>query len=614
MQPARPRRPCGLATLGTGSGLIRAYALLAVATVWAVDAWGGQTTLPDAVRPGAVRPGEEQVRPTRPEPEAVFQVPPAVERPLDVDEGERIQVARFELQGFVERDALGIDRAEIEALLAEQRAARPEGFTVGHLQEVARALTQYYRSKGLILAQAFVPVQTVEDGAVTIEVMEGRLGDVVAEGNEYFGTGLLTDPFAGLLGEPVTKERMEEVLLRLGDYDGLSMFGVFQPGRSVGTTDLVLRVQEERVFEAAVRYDNHGLIETGRRRLRLDGFVNNVTRAGDTLSLTAQHSDLPENLFFWRAAYERPVLGPRDFVGLSYDLNQFRVAGDFRDQRITSDTKTAHVWWERSFIRSRQRNLYGKLDLARKRARTRIRGVERSIDNLAVLSLELNWDNVDARFAGLNAARLQINQGFNDFLGAMGDAEAGANASVPPSRRGGNGEFASGQFTKVWLSASRLQALTPVSEKLRHHSLLVRLEYQWSPDLLVPLEQYAIGGPNNVRAFQPTEALFDRALFGSIEWIINAPGIADRPSMFGNRTWGELIQLSFFYDYAVGLNNSPIDNVEKHTEVFDGAGFSLSFTNPNVFSTKFTFGFPLGNPRPQNERDPQYWIDFNFFY
>ena len=358
---------------------------------------------------------------------------------------------------------------------------------------------------------------------------------------------------------------MEEILLRLSDYDGLSMFGVFQPGQSVGTADLLLRVQEERKFEGIARYDNHGLFETGRRRLRLDGFVNNVTRAGDTLSLTAQHSDLPENLFFWRAAYERPIFGPRDFIGISWDVNKFKVGGEFADQRITSDTKNAHIWWDRSIIRSRQRNLSTRVDLARKRARTRIRGQERSLDNLAVLSLEATYDSVDGRWAGLNAAQIQLSRGFNDFLGAMGDRFEADNASVQPSRLGGNGEFAEGEFTKLWLSLSRLQSLTPISEKLRHHSILIRTEVQWSPDLLVPLEQYAIGGPNNVRAFQPTEALFDRAAFGSIEWIVNAPGIADEPSMFGNRTWGELIQISMFYDYAVGLNNSRPSTTLKST-------------------------------------------------
>ena len=64
-------------------------------------------------------------------------------------------------------------------------AERPEGFTVGRLQEVADDVTRYYRDKGLILAQAFVPVQTVDEGIVHIQIMEGVLGRVVTEVGEH---------------------------------------------------------------------------------------------------------------------------------------------------------------------------------------------------------------------------------------------------------------------------------------------------------------------------------------------------------------------------------------------------------------------------------------------
>ena len=96
----------------------------------------------------------------------------------------------------------------------------------------------------------------------------------------------------------------------------------------------------------------------------------------------------------------------------------------------------------------------------------------------------------------------------DDLFGAMGK-RAGR---IPPSRQGRNQEFARGDFTKIFLSASRLQSLTPLWEKLRHHSLLFRMEAQWSGDLLVPLEQYSVGGPTNVRAYQPTEQLLDKAM------------------------------------------------------------------------------------------------------
>ena len=137
-------------------------------------------------------------------------------------------------------------------------------------------------------------------------------------------------------------------------------------------------------------------------------------------------------------------------------------------------------------------------------------------------------------------------------------------------------------------------------------------ELQWSPDLLVPLEQYTIGGPTNVRGYRPTERLFDRAVFGSVEWMINAPFIADEIA-FGNRTWGEIYQLSIFYDMAAGKLNSALPT-EKSSENFKSLGFALSFNNPNEFSMKISITQSIGHPRPENGKEPQYWVDFNLFF
>ncbi|NNL99652.1 MAG: ShlB/FhaC/HecB family hemolysin secretion/activation protein, partial [Gammaproteobacteria bacterium] len=533
-----------------------------------------------------------------------------VDRPLDIDAGERIVVDEFELIGVVDRPEAGISRGEIEAIVEERRAASSEGFTVGRLQELADEITRYYRERGLILAQAFIPVQTVENGRVRLEVLEGQLGRVVAEGNEMYSEKVLQRPFGDLLGEPVAGGSAESALLQLTEYPGVTLFGVFQPGQRVGEADMVIKVQEEDRLELDVRADNHGIRETGQTRLRVDGRLNNPTGAGDRLTLTAQATEAPANSFFYAGEYERPIIAPGWLLRLGVNRNAFRVGGDFDDQDIGSETYTLYSELSRSIIKSRQRNLSARAEFARKHSKTKVRGVDNTREDLAVLLLGVEYDSVDARLAGLNAALLEYSRGFDDILGAMGAQPA----VVPPSRQGRDRQFASGQFDKLFFSYSRLQSLTPLSEKLKHHSLLFRTEAQWSDDLLVPLEQYSIGGPNSVRAYQPTEFLSDRALYASLEWIINAPGFADKPAqIFGNRTWGEIIQVSLFYDWAIGRLNSPLEDGIT-PENFSGAGIGISFSNPNSFSARLSVAQAIGRPRPENAREPQYWFDLTLYF
>jgi hemolysin activation/secretion protein len=59
--------------------------------------------------------------------------------------------------------------------------------------------------------------------------------------------------------------------------------------------------------------------------------------------------------------------------------------------------------------------------------------------------------------------------------------------------------------------------------------------------------------------------------------------------------------------------NSPLPTEDK-SDNFQGAGLAFSATNPNFFTSTVTIAWPLGKPRPENNRDPQYWVDFNFFF
>ncbi len=198
-------------------------------------------------------------------------------------------------------------------------------------------------------------------------------------------------------------------------------------------------------------------------------------------------------------------------------------------------------------------------------------------------------------------------------MGSSGDANL-LPTGLRPSRQGGSRTFAEGQFSKVFATASRLQTLAP------NHSLLLRGEYQWSDDLLVPLEQYSIGGPENVRAFAPAVALFDRAYFMSFEYIMNAPFIADVPA-FGTRTWGEVLQFSVFYDHALGRLNDPGRTEEPTYESYRGAGMQLRFNIPGMIDSRLMWAWAVGaetdgegRSDTGNGRRPQIWGDLTYSF
>ncbi len=583
--------------------------------------------LPDSARPGAVRPQEvgKPTTPPKPAPEVVpsstgetMKIPPVINRPLNPHSGQRLVVKEFRLVGAQDLPEFDVKLADVKKLLAEQVSKKPQGFTVGEMQSVADAVTQYYRKKGLILAHAVVPVQTVTSDVVDIRVYVGILGRVLTEGNKMYSAATLKAPFKRLIGKPVDKAQIESALLQLTDFPGLTVFGVFQPGQLVGQADIVLRVQEEKHLDISLRADNEGLSSTGDYRFRPTVTWNNVTGGADKLTFTVQQTYRPKKNFYESIEYQH-YLTRGITAGVFINRNDFDVGGNFASQHIKGLTTQKGLWFEKSWIRSRRLNISTRMELDLKKSKTRLRGQQSNRDRLTVVSLQGNFDNVDTRFKGIDFASVDYERGLNNVFGAMGSP---ASALLKPQgwrpgRQGGDGRYAGGQFEKWFVTGSRLQTITP------NLTFLGRFEFQWSDDLLVPMEQYSVGGPDNVRAFAPAHFLLDKALFFSAELIQRMPFITNKVA-FGGHTWGDLVQGSIFYDEAIGRLNDPLSSEPNSVVNFKGAGLQLRFNIPGSIDSRLIVAWPVGNgtgPGKNNGkkagpdfRRPQIWGDLTYSF
>lgn len=593
-----------------------------------------------------------------PPPDSMFPIPPSVDRPLDVEEGDRLFVESFALKGVVDKPGLGIDakqlgelvenlrqetqqlnavdengfteieRVEIgsfmkmvvtdrdldmrfedyEALIDKLRAIKDQrdaGMTIGQMQEIAQAVTQYYRSAGFVLAQAFIPAQEVADGVVTIEVLEGQLGNVLAEGNEQYSTDVLTRPFQTLIGAPVEGDAIQSAILSVSDYPGLAVFGVFQPGLDVGTTDLLLRVQEEKGFDASLRADNHGTRFTGARRLFAEGTWNSPTGVGDRLTGSYLRQYRPSNSFFGKLEYERPIL-PGISMGANFARNPFDVGGELRELDLAGATTQFELYTRGQLVRSLDQNITTSLAFKRTKSISKAASADVNRDDLAYLVAQVDYDSLDRKNRAINSASGGFTVGLGDNFGAHSGAEA-RQQRLPPNRESSTGQVAANSFTKWFLNYSRLQKLADT------HSVLVKLEGQWTPKLLTSTEQFSIGGPANVRAYNSSELLADKALTSTFEYSMAAPGIADVP-FTDSKTWGDVLRVSFFMDWAWGGVNEPTSSEESSFTVW-GAGTGVSFDMPGLITGRLQYAYPLSDRVPGAPGDPdkgKWWLDFTY--
>jgi hemolysin activation/secretion protein len=156
-------------------------------------------------------------------------------------------------------------RIEGETLFSEAELRTASGFTPGsaltftQLRELARRISDRYHADGYFLAQAYLPEQDVNDGTITIAVVEGHYGKIDVRNVSRLADRVPAAILHGLEpGDIVTNAPLERRLLLLSDIPGVRTKGTLAPGALVGTSDLIVDVTPGRLISGSIEADNAG--------------------------------------------------------------------------------------------------------------------------------------------------------------------------------------------------------------------------------------------------------------------------------------------------------------------------------------------------------------------
>jgi hemolysin activation/secretion protein len=539
----------------------------------------------------------------------VLSIPAVPDRPLQAEEGPRVRVNAFDLS--IESKAASSVPAKLLAdartLLANKVAAQPQtGMTIGQMEAVARDVTQLLRSNGLALAWAYLPVQKVSDGNVKMDVLLGVLGGIQAEGNKGYDLKWLSMPFDKLKNEPVNVSSLESAILRLRDYPGLSPAAVLSPGKTVGTSDLTLRV-EERPFAFGLTGDNYGSKVNGEYRARTWVAWNNPLGHADKLYVDAlQGFDPTENTYgdiiYTTGLGTSALTGGFQYSHNSYDVGQ-HLLDEVGGQKVNGQVDIFSFPLHAQLIRSRDLSLGLDFVVSHKDASfdqfcQGCKDTKR--DNILMGDFGFTLDAVDHVFGhALGITSLTATYSYGDLNG-NGDAPA-PGETCTTSRRGGNGKCAGGTFSKVSVQLQRVQQL------FKANSLLLRGYYQYTNDMLVAIEQVALGGFYSVRSYETSAELADKGGFVNLEWLL------DIHELLPTRPQNWDLTAFLFADYGDGELNNAITsdlNVAEMKGWGGGLEFQYRFSTRWVLGARLDVATPIDkNPALEvlDSADPRYW-------
>ncbi|HXV28952.1 MAG TPA: ShlB/FhaC/HecB family hemolysin secretion/activation protein, partial [Sinorhizobium sp.] len=361
---------------------------------------------------------------------------------------------------------------------------------------VAEAITAKYRSDGYIISRAVVPAQRIENGAVRIEVLEGFVDKVTVQGR---APAVLTDYVEQIRAvRPLTADALERYLLLANDLAGVTARAVLSASPAVPQAADLVVVVDDKPFDGFATLDNRGSRFVGPVQFQVGGRLNSPLGFGEQIEARAITTSTTDELRFLELGVSAPIGPEGTMVALTGSTSRSEPGFTLEPLEIENKTDTVALAVTHPLLRTRASTLrvqgrfdYGNFD-------SDILGTRLSEDRLRVLRANGSYDLVDP-FAGVNLVSVELSQGL-DILGAR---ETG---SPDLSRANGHSDF-----TKVTFAASRLQRVT------ENINALAAAAGQYAFDPLLSSEEFGLGGPEFLRAFDPSEQVGDHGLAGRLE-------------------------------------------------------------------------------------------------
>jgi len=475
--------------------------------------------------------------------------------------------ANFTVQHIEIVGNTSIPTAALHALVAE---AEGRTLTLPDIGDLAARITHYYQTHGYPLARAIVPPQTIASGTVRIDVIEARYGSVSVANHSRVSDRLLEATLGGLKsGMVVTQAEMDRSLLLLSDIPGLTVDATLKPGAQVGTSDLLVGAQPTPMFTGSVSADNGGDRYSGRVRVGATVSVINPLHLGDVLSVSGLSSG--RDMDYGRVSYDALLNGEGTRAGASYSALRYRLGDVLSPIDATGNAQVASAWVGHPLIRSRQLDLYARLEYDHLKLHDHVAAssiaTDRHLDNVMA---SVSGDVRDGLLAGAvtswNASWTYGHVSFENGLAQAVDAVGG-------DTQGG--------FSKWNVALARLQGLGS------EDALYLAVSGQWSSANLDPSQQMIAGGPNSVRAYDVNAVSGDSGYLLTVELRhAFAPGWLGR--------W----QAIAFVDAAHVTVNRDLFETGPNSANLGGAGVGLNWTGPSQLSASVSLATPVGE-RPE---------------
>jgi hemolysin activation/secretion protein len=460
--------------------------------------------------------------------------------------------------------------------------------TRGDLNKMVSDIILYYRNHDRPVVDVIVPQQEITNGVVQLVLLEARVGTVTVTGNRWFSSEELRSDLRVRTGDTISGMRLQSDLDWVNQNPFHSSDLVYQPGKALGETDIVLKTQDRFPVRFYGGYEDNGNAATGFDRYSVgfnwgDAFelglgqqLNYQYTTSGSSSLQAQAASyiipLPWRhtlTFFGSYATTQGTIPPLiNLTGTSY-----QVSGRYG---IPLPTLTKSDWGL---------NLKESFSF----------GFDYKYNNNSLL-----FTNVPA-----GATLVDVDQFVVGYDGALHDpyGETTLNETLylsPGNMMGGNNTNAAFNASHTGATANYIydtMSAQRITKLPYDFSLLLRGVLQLSDSNLTPSEQMGFGGYDSVRGYDDREVNTDEGFTFTTE--LRTPPVS-LGEFFGCHQIHDQLQFLGFWDYGAANNYNLLPG-EPSQIPLSAVGGGLRYSVNTYLSVRFDYGFQLLNTGLDND-------------
>jgi len=458
------------------------------------------------------------------------------------------------------------------------------------IQTVKELITQHYVLNGYINSGATIPDQQVQDGIVTLRVIEGVISKIKVTGIKRLKESYIIDRLENITQSnraPLNVNRLQDAL-KLLKQDVLieNISGDLSPGLELGQAVLVVAVKEANRYHLTLGSNNHKPPSVGSYVGTLKGELLNTNGWGD---IFRAEGGLTKGLNEVTLSYQLPLNSKDTILSFDYEETQSEIISEpFNQLDINGKSESYGVSIKHPVYKRLTSEFDLILEFEQRESDTTLLGVPFSFSagvvegksKVSVIRFSQQWVYRSLR---------QVIGAYSSFGIGVDVGDVTIHEDKDPDKWP-DGQFYSwvGQFQ--WLREF----------KFLESQLLASMSIQLANEPLLALERFSIGGSSTVRGYRENQLTSDNGLVTSIEWRIPVMQYITGPENVPK--YGDLRFIPFF-DFGKAWNSGSFEDPAPNSIYSLGLGLRWDFRKR--IHARLYWGIPLRSLDGKSHSDLQ---------